>query len=147
MTFRAEHTVRTHTITLELPLAEALACFTPEGERAWAKGWEPVYLYPTDAAPQAGMVFTTGGGNESTIWMMTRYEPANGLVEYQRVTPGSRTGQVLVQCAALGEKRTRATVMYTMTALSEEGNRVLREMDEARYREFIDSWQAAIAAR
>lgn len=143
--FLPEHTVRSHALTVDLPLEEAFRYFTPEGERAWAKGWDPVYLHPADGTPQPGMVFTTGEGEEATLWTMTRYEPAQGLVEYQRVTPGSRTGSVMVQCTALGDRRTRATVMYTMTALSERGNATLREMDEARYRAFIGSWEEAIA--
>ena len=145
MTFRAENIVRSHALTVELPLTEAFDYFTPEGERAWAKGWEPKYLYPPDGELVLGLVFTTGEEAESTIWMMTRFEPPN-LVEYQRVTPGSRTGQVLVQCSPLSERRTRATVMYTLTALSEDGNRVLREMDHARFGDFIASWEEAIAA-
>ena len=145
MTFRAEHIARSHALTVELPVADAFEYFTPEGERAWAKGWDPAYLYPADGELVPGLVFTTGEGAEATIWMMTRFEPPH-LVEYQRVTPGSRTGQVLVQCSALGRERTRVNVSYTLTALSEDGNRLLREMDEARFRAFIESWEEAIAA-
>ena len=62
------------------------------------------------------------------------------------MTAGSRIGTVLVQCAALDAGRTRVTVIYELTALTEEGNARLRELDEARFREYIDSWSAAIAA-
>lgn len=142
--FAAMRAVRTHSFTLERPIAQAFELFTPEGERAWAEGWDPAYLHPEDGRTQAGMVFTTGHGGESTIWVMTRHEPAAGVVEYVRTTPGSRTGTVLVQCAPEGPTSTRVTVTYALTALAEEGNRKVRELDAASYREYIEGWKSGI---
>jgi hypothetical protein len=143
--FRAERTVRSHSLIVGLPVADAFTFFEPEGERAWAQGWEPRYHFPPDGRAERGMVFTTGHGGEHTLWTLIRHEPVNGLVEYVRTTPGSRTGTVLVQCSALDAKRTRVTVVYTLTALSAAGNEVLREMDEARFSAYIESWEQAIA--
>jgi hypothetical protein len=144
MSFVAERAVRTHAFTLDRPAGEAFALFTPEGERAWAAGWDPAYLHPRDGRTQAGMVFTTGHGGEETIWTMARHEPAAGLVEYVRTTPGNRTAVVTVQCGALGERSTRVTVTYAITGLAEAGNGYVREMDEAKYRAFIEGWKTAI---
>jgi hypothetical protein len=144
--FRSEHITRSHSLVVERPATEAIQLFTPEGERAWAPGWDPQYRHPSDGNLERGMVFTTGRGDEHTIWTVIRCEPANGLMEYVRTTPGSRTGTVLVQCAPLEAARTRVTVVYSLTGLSDEGNRILRELDEARFRAFIASWEQAIAA-
>lgn len=143
--FQAEHTERFHAFTLSLPLAQAFKLFEPEGERVWAPGWEPRYFYPADGQVKPGMVFTTGEAEEATIWTVIRHDPAAGLVEYQRVTPASRTGSVLVQCSSVGEGRTRITVIYKLTALTERGNRALREMSEEKYRDFIASWAKSIS--
>lgn len=144
-TFRPEHIVRSHALIVERPLAEAIELFTPEGERAWAAGWDPQYRHPTDGHLERGMVFTTGRGDEYTIWTVIRCEPEHGIMEYVRTTPASRTGTVLVQCSPLEAGRTRATVVYSLTALSEAGNEVLRDLDEAKFRAFIASWEEAIA--
>ena len=145
MSFRAEHVERSHAFVVAMPLAEAFVLFTPEGERRWAEGWDPRYLHPADGRATRGMVFTTAHGNEDTIWMMIRHEPAAGLVEYVRTTPGSRSGRVLVQCTALDAGRTRVNVIYALTALTEAGNKNVRDLDEPSYREYIDSWSRAIA--
>ena len=142
--FRAEFAERAHDFTLPLPLAEAFHFFTPEGERVWAEGWDPKYMQPADGHATRGMVFTTAHGHEDTIWMMVRHEPAQGLVEYVRCTPGSRIGRVLVQCSALDAKRTRVNVVYALTGLSESGNDKIRELDEAHYRRYIASWEESI---
>ena len=144
--FTAERAERTHAFIVDLPMARAFKLFEPEGERAWAKGWDPTYLHPSDGRAQAGMVFTTSHGAEETVWMSTRYEPAAGLVEYARLTPGSRIGTVLVQCSRVNEKRTRVTVIYTLTGLTDKGNAYIRGFDESHYRDFIESWQKAISA-
>src|SRR6476659_8277130 len=138
------HIVRSHSLVVEKPLAEAFAFFTPEGERSWAAGWEPRYHHPADGKLERGLVFTTGAGAEHTIWTVVRLDPPN-LVEYVRTTPGSRTGTVLVQCSALGRGRTHVTVVYSLTSLSAEGEKVLRSLDEAAFRRFIESWEASIA--
>jgi hypothetical protein len=143
--FRPERIERSHSLVVALPLAEAFAFFEPEGERAWAEGWDPVYHHPADGRAERGMVFATGEGEEHTLWTMIRHEPANGLVEYVRTTPASRTGIVLVQCSALDAARTRVTVVYTLTALTAQGNAKLREMDAARFAAYIESWETAIA--
>jgi hypothetical protein len=143
--FVAERSTRSHSFTLEMPMARAFPLFEPEGERAWAKGWEPVYVHPANGKAEQGMVFTTSHGGEYTIWMVIRHEPAAGIVEYARITPGSRTATVLVQCAAIDAGRSRVTVIYVFTGLSAAGNSIVRKMDDNAYREYIESWREAIA--
>ena len=142
-TFVAEYAERSHAFVIAAPLREAFAFFEPEGERAWAEGWDPHYLQPTDGRAVRGMVFTTSHGNEATVWMMVRHEVPN-LVEYVRMTPGSRIGRVLVQCTALDGARTRVNVVYALTGLSEAGNAVIRDLDAARYERFIEGWSTSI---
>ena len=138
------HVVRSHSLVVEKPLAEAFAFFTPEGERAWADGWDPRYHHPEDGRLERGLVFTTGSGAEHTIWTVIRLDPPH-LVEYVRTTPSSRTGTVLVQCSALGESRTRATVVYSLTSLTSAGDKVLKDLDEGAFGRFIESWEQSIS--
>jgi hypothetical protein len=144
--FIGERAVRSHSFVVDLPIAEAFKLFEPEGERAWAQGWAPRYVFPADGRAEAGMVFVTHHGKEETVWTLTRHDPAAALVEYVRLTPGSRIATVLVQCADAGLDKTRVTVVYTFTGLSDAGNQYVRAMDEAHYRAFIDGWGVAIAA-
>lgn len=141
--FRAEHVVRSAAFTLELPRDRAFELFTPEGERAWAPGWEPRYLHPAGGRAGEGMVFTTSQ-TEETIWMMLRYEPAEGRVEYLRLTPGSRLGVVRVVCTPLSPTGTRVNVSYELTALTESGNTAIRQLDDAAFASFIAGWPEAI---
>ena len=145
MSFAGERAFRSHSFEVALPAAEAFELFTPEGERAWAPGWDPRYVHPKGPETAKGMVFTTGEGANETLWLISRYEPASGEVEYVRTTPGNRIAIVRVRCAALAASSTRVSVSYEYTGLSEAGNAYVRSMDEAAYRTFIESWGEAIA--
>jgi hypothetical protein len=141
--FRAAHVVRAASFTLDIPPDRAFPFFTPEGERAWAPGWDPRYLHPVDGAAGVGMVFTTSM-SEETLWMMLRYEPAQGRVEYLRCTPGSRVGVVRVECVPLDGGRTRVNVSYELTALTEAGNATIAALDDVAFSAFIAGWPEAI---
>ena len=143
-TFKAARAVRSHAFTLPLPPREAFRFFEPEGERAWAPGWQPHYVYPADGKAEADMVFATNAGGEATLWAVTRHEPEAGVVEYLRVTPASRVARVTVRCEPAESDRTRVTVTYVYTGLDEAGNAYIRAMDEGAFRQFIESWATAI---
>ena len=144
--FAGERAVWSHAFVVALPPAQAFTLFEPEGERRWAEGWDPRYVYPADGRTEAGMVFTTGHGSETTLWTMVRHDPAGGIAEYVRVTPGERIAGVLVQCADAGGGSTRVTVVYTFTGLDAKGNEYVRGWDAARFAAYIDGWGEAIAA-
>ena len=74
---------------------------------------------------------------------MTSHDIIRHRVEYVRVTPGSRIGLVSVSCEPQGASATEVIVRYTLTALSEAGNRQLEAFD-ARYDASIDEWREGI---
>jgi hypothetical protein len=142
--FVGERAVRSHSFDLPLEPTAAFRFFEPEGERSWAPGWDPIYVYPADGLLERGMVFTTGEGDEYTIWIVLGHAPAAGAVEYARITPGVRLAIVRVQCVPLEGAVTRVTVSYEYTGLSDAGNAYVRAMDEPAFRAFIDSWGETI---
>ena len=112
-----------------LPPARAAALFTPEGERAWAPGWDPDH-----PAGPGGPVFTTHAG--TTVWV------ALGELRYARVTPGVHAGTVSVRCEPEADG-TRAHVTYDLTALSEAA-----DLDgfAAGFDALMAAWERHIAA-
>lgn len=128
---------------LPLPVTQAFELFTPQGETRWVPGWQPRYLHPADGRTQAGMVFTTGDGDELTLWTLADYQPASFHSRYVRVTPGSRFVQVSINCEALSDNQTAVTVTYVLTALSPAGNAAIVDF-EAAYPAMLAKWQEYI---
>lgn len=129
-------------LTVELPRTEAMLLFTPEGERSWVPGWDPVY----PAAPRSegpGAVFTTSHGPEVTTWVMVDQDGRG--VRYARFTAGSTAGTVSVTVLDATPARTRLRVGYDLTALSPDGARRLADF-AAGFDASIAHWERAITA-
>ena len=119
------------TISVLLPPDRAADLFTPEGERAWAPGWDPQYASDT--------VFTTDHDGTHTIWVTLDAGPRTR--RYARVTPGVRAGTVEVRCEPDGE-HTRAHVTYELAAL---GPQARLDTFAAHYPEMLAEWERRIA--
>lgn len=141
------HLHASHRIVVDAPVDQAFMFFTPAGEELWVDGWQPAYVHPADGRTEAGMVFTTGQGDELTIWTLADFDRAAHHSRYLRCTPASRSSIVEVRCAALGAARTEVAVSYTLTALNATGERVLEDFEGERFAAMIDSWAREITAR
>lgn len=143
----SRHVAATHRIELPVPADRGLRFFTPAGERLWVPGWSPRHLHPADGRTEAGMVFTTGAGDDFTIWCLVDWQPAQGRARYSRVTPALRAGTVDVRCVPIDAQRCAVDVSYTLTALSPAGETTLVAFEGPAYRQMIESWREAIEVR
>jgi hypothetical protein len=129
-------------LAVELPSADAMMLFTPEGERSWAPGWDPVY--PAAARREGrGAVFTTRHGADVTTWVMVDQDER--CVRYARFASGSAAGTVSVAVVEATPARTRLRVEYDLTALSPDGARWLEHF-AADFDAYIADWERAIAS-
>lgn len=140
--FTPAHETRTATIVLHAQPQQAFPMFEPEGERAWAPGWDPRWLHPLDGRAREGAVFVTGAEGQETTWTITAHEPP-AHVCYSRVTPGVHAVTVDVRLRPDGPDQALAEITYTLTALTPAGNRAVEEM-VARYEGWMVEWEQAI---
>jgi hypothetical protein len=133
---------RTAEIAVALPQQQAMTLFTPDGERLWADGWDPVYPQP-NRREGAGTVFTTEHACVLTTWIMVDHRPDR--VRYARVTSGLSAGTVTVDAVRSSETETVLRVTYDLTALAPAGQRWLDAFD-AHYATEITRWSTDIAA-
>ncbi len=152
-------TTFSHEIVVAALPKEVLALLTPEGERRWVPGWEPVYgghsasgpdyerdsALPSPTAPdiEEGLVFTTHHGGETTLWYVGTVDQSARRYEYHRFTPGSRVAVVRVGCEPEEDGLTRVLVTYEVTALSPHGEAVIEAM-KAGFVEEIEGWVPAM---
>ena len=162
-------TTFSHEIVVDGPPDEVLALLTPEGERRWVPGWEPVYgddsasgpngggdsasgpdgggdsalRSPTAPDLEEGLVFTTHHGGETTLWYVGTVDRSARRYEYHRFTPGSRVAVVRVGCEPEADGRTRVLVTYEVTVLSPHGRAVVEAMKDG-FVEEIEGWVGAM---
>jgi len=121
-------------IHLALAPADALVLFTPEGERAWEPGWNPVF------ASEA--VFTTDDGGRA--WVIEAYDGEAGTIRYTAFLPGQTVTRIAINVRAEGAGSS-ARVAYDRTSISPGA-----DADVAAFAEQAESmraqWQHAIDA-
>ncbi len=132
---------RSTQIALNFPPDDAMILFTPEGERRWAVGWDPLYPDP-DHRDGAGAVFTTAHGGQKTTWIVVDRGPET--IRYARVVPGMSAGTIAIKLVHADERTTAVEVTHAVTALSAAGESWL-EAFAAGYDAEIESWGAEIA--
>ncbi len=137
-------TSATHRIRLAAPAAQCHHLFTPAGEELWVDGWQPHYVVPDTGETVPGMVFTTGAGDDYTIWTLVDFDTTNYWSRYARVTPALRTGTVDVRCRPVDAETTDVDVSYVLTALSAKGQASLSAFEGAAFVQMIEAWKQSI---
>jgi hypothetical protein len=141
------HIRNEHRIRIAAPADSAFMFFTPAGEELWVPGWQPHYLYPTGGPTQPGLVFTTGEGDDFTIWLVADFDRRARRARYVRTTPAMRTGFVEVQCTPVDSSRTEVAVSYEMTALCKKAEASLAAYEGAAFIGMIEGWARDIGQR
>ena len=145
--FTAKRVGHTQTIKLNDTPDRIFPLFTPEGEKKWASGWDFQLIYASSNQAEENLIFTTAAhdhGQSEAIWIISRYEPADYFIEYQRIEPGLKIGRIRITCRAADHADTLATIEYVYTALSEQGNEFIDRFSDEEYITFIDHWEKAI---
>ena len=137
--------IRTGTVRVAATPEQAFPLFTAPGERLWVPGWDPIIVGGGEGL-ERGSAWLTGDGEDHTIWLVVDYDPEKLHARYARITPGSRAGTVEVTARSDGSGATRVEVTYDLTALSEQGNEMLAEFDEANYAKMMVEWERLIQA-
>ena len=79
----AQPATQVRSFCLNAPLAQVVPLFTELGEREWTPDWDPVLL---SGAEKRGTVFRTKNSDgQETVWIVTAYLPAKGLISYARL--------------------------------------------------------------
>jgi hypothetical protein len=130
------------TVRVALPPERALRYFTPEGERAWAAGWDPSYPVAPEDDTAINTVFVTSGHGHHTVWVVV--DCGDRAMRYALVSPGVRAGTVNVRCLPDGQA-TRAEITYDLTALATAGQAGLQQFADG-YDDFLGEWERRIAA-
>jgi len=133
---------------LDTSADRALQFFTPEGERAWVKDWNPKPVYP----PQAGVafrrnaVFRVDQGEERSLWTILEADEQKHTAEYVYVVEGERLSRVRVEIEPLDAKHCRVRVRYVHTATSEKGLEFVASVTEEAFAQKMQDWRRMVSA-
>lgn len=121
------HTREQFSLLVGASFQVAWPLFGAHGERAWAPGWEPDFLWPQEAFDQEGMVFKVRHAEGNAVWVNTAFDPTERRIQYVYVIP-----EVVVTVISLRltphRHSTAIDVVYERTALAAAANETVQEM-------------------
>ena len=139
--WQAKLSQNTTTFALHGPADAGFQLFTPTGEKAWAgEAWDPRRVDGATAPDNEGMVFHNGVSQP--LWIVSRYAPAERVVEYVIVTDSVLT-RLHCGVVAVAPQESKATVTYTWTALSPSGNEYV-EKHAAHFDAIVADWEKSM---
>lgn len=134
-----------HTASFDIaqPLEELFPLFSPEGEKLWVPNWDYENVMGTTELSEDYIFLTRDHDHAAThaIWLVKRYLPEEGFVQYYRVEPEDKVGVVTIQCSPKGTRMTKVEVTYRYIPLSERGRDFVDGFSPQIYEDFIDEWR------
>ena len=141
-----EHAETSISFELPAPPSVALPLFGPVRESEWSPQWSPSFLYPSIPSQIVGAVFTTGEEGHQMIWTLARYDEAAFQVSYVIVWPGMCATKLDIELKPAPNGTSQATVTNRRTALSEPGDKYVKEF-AAEFPSQREHWRHAISHR
>jgi hypothetical protein len=119
---------------LPSPPSRVFPLLCPERERDWIAGWDYEMVYSASGYAEPGCIFVTTAPPEGlTIWEFVEHVPDRHLV-INRITPGLVSIRWQMDLSEPAEGTTALAIRWTVTGLSPEGNRYIREGLDERFR-------------
>lgn len=125
--------------SVNLAYGEAFPLFGAWAEQQWAPDWKPQFLYPDPSADKEGAVFRVKHGSHTSVWIMTRFDPGSGHVQYALMTNEVMMALINIEVKRAGDDKTDVEVAYEWTALNPSANEHIRAMVE-RFRNAGAEW-------
>jgi len=115
----------------------------PVRESEWVKGWHPRLVATQSGLAEVDCVFVTAAGPQEAIWVITRYETENHLIEIVKLIPGIVVGKIVIRLAE-APGGTTAQISYSFTSVGPDGDRVVSEFTQEHFDEFMLTWETEL---
>jgi len=143
--FVPKRLTRRYTQTIDAAPDRVFPLLCPVREVEWLDGWRYRMIHSASGLVEEGAVFaTSGAGEPDTVWIVTRHDTANRLVEFTRFTPESRVCVLRIAVRPKDDARSLVDVAYTYTALSPAGNAFIDRFTEAAFLEAMTFWERSM---
>ena len=142
--FKAKRVSRSYIQTINAAPDKVHSLICPVKEAEWLDGWDYDLIFSNSGFAEKGCVFTSTSAGEHTIWLITKRDDAAFQTVFVRITPESRVAEVTVRIEEGGEKASRVHINYTITALTEAGNRFIESFTEDNFIKDMKFWEATM---
>jgi hypothetical protein len=120
----------------------------PVLEVDWAPGWMPELVISRSGVCEPECIFITPpeypSEHENPIWIVTKHDPNNWIVEMYKVVPGHTISKLEISLVENSSTSTTAHISYEITSIGKEGEQFMEEFTEEWYEAFMVEWETAM---
>ena len=143
--FKAKRVTRRYVQTIHAQASVVHSLICPVKEAEWLDGWDYHMIFSRSGCAEQGCVFTSrSAGEKDTIWLIAKRDDAACETQFARITPDSRVAEVTVRIQDSGPQACRVHITYTVTALTEAGNRFIENFTEQNFARDMKFWEATM---
>lgn len=143
--FQSRRTSKTYRQTINAKSDVVFPLLCPVREAEWLDGWQYTMMYSASGLVEKGAVFSTASPGEApTVWLVTRHDPRERVVEFARFTPQSRTCFLRIAVCPYGQERSYVDISYTYTSIAAAGNQFLDEWTEEKFLDGVIFWEESM---
>ena len=144
-TFTARRITRSYCQSIHAGPEKIFPLLCPVREAEWLDGWQYAMIYSKSGLIEEGAVFRTSlAGEEDTIWIVTRYDPARREIEFVRFTPGSRVCVLRIAVREKTENSSFVDISYTYTAIGPAGNSFIDHLTQESFAAAVAFWEKSM---
>jgi hypothetical protein len=141
-----EHADASIALRLAAPPSAVFPLFGPVREGEWSPHWDPKFLFPVEKSQVAGAVFTTREDEGEAVWVMDIYDEEKLRITYVIVLPGICVARLEIVLKPGANNTTEASVTHHFTALSEAGDKYVKENAKS-FPDEREHWEHAMNQR
>ncbi|NOX33202.1 MAG: hypothetical protein GXP56_05620 [Deltaproteobacteria bacterium] len=143
--FKAKRVIRSYCQTINAEPEKVFPLLCPVREAEWLEGWKYNLIYSETGFAEEGCVFSTAyKGEENTIWIITKHDKDNHIVEFARFTPNSRTCVLTISVKSKGNNTSNVYITYNYTSISDEGNQFIDDFTETEFLDAVKFWEKSM---
>lgn len=117
----------------------------PVRQRDWLDGWNCEMIYSESGISEEGCVFKTRHeGEVDTIWVITKYDVENYIIEYVRITWGVLAVKINIKLEHRYSNITDVNTEYIFTSLSEKGNEFIEGKSSSQFFSMMKWWEKSM---
>jgi hypothetical protein len=138
----ASRVTRTYRQTINAAPNVVFPLLCPVREAEWLDGWQYTMIFSESGLVEEGAVFSTpGDGEADTLWIVTRHDVRERVVEFTRFTPGSRVKVLRIGVTPADQGRSFVDVAYTYTSITEAGDAFIERFTEEKFLGAVTFWE------
>ena len=143
--FKAKRITRSYQQTINAPPEAVFPLLCPVREAEWLDGWEYETIHSESGLAEEGCVFSTpGDGEEDTVWVISRYDRENYLIDFTRFTPSSRTCVLTIAVTSKDDDTSNVDISYTYTGITADGNAWIDNFTEDAFLDAVKFWERSM---